>query len=76
MKKLSEKEKKAALSSLFLHMRQAELAIQGIIDQIDSSDYSSIDRPRRILRLKQVLLSLKIEYNNIKLRYGGNDSQN
>ena len=75
MKKLSEKEKKAALSSLFLNMRQAELAIQAIIDQVDSPNYSSLDRHRRILKLKQVLLSLKVEYNNIKLRYGGNDTQ-
>ena len=73
MEKLSKKEKKAIIASLSLQMKQAELAIQGIINQVNSPGYPSVDRSRRILKLKQVLLSLKVEYNNIKLRYGAND---
>jgi len=74
MKKLS-KEKKAILTSLAFHMKQIESSMFAIINEVDSDSYPSTDKSRRVARLKQILLSLKVEYNNIKLRYGGNDSQ-
>ena len=74
MKKLS-KEKKAILTSLAFHMKQIESSMFAIINEVDSDSYPSTDKSRRVARLKQILLSLKVEYNNIKLRCGGNDSQ-
>lgn len=74
MKKLSEKEKKAALASLAAHMRNAETSIYGMINELQLISYPSKEQHRRILRLKQILLSLKVEYNNIKLRCGGGDT--
>ena len=75
MKKLSDKEKKAAIASLAFHMHQIESSMLSIINEISIGGYPSVDKSRRVLRLKQILLSLKVEYNNIKLRYGGNDTQ-
>lgn len=76
MKKLSEEKRKAILLSLATHMSNIENSMKLIISEVDSSNYPSIDRKRRVLKLKQVLLALKVEYNNIKLRYGDNDTQN
>ena len=76
MKKLSDKEKKATLASLALHMKQVENSIYGMIKELRTEGYPASDRARRVLRLKQILLSLKVEYNNIKLRCGENDTQN
>ena len=45
-------------------MGQAETAIMKMISTTDGSA-----DPRRILKLKQALLSLKVEYNRIKMKY-------
>ena len=45
-------------------MHQAETAIIAMTSLVSGST-----EPRRILKLKQALLSLKVEYNRIKIRY-------
>ena len=74
MKKLSDKEKKAALLRLSIFMKKIEESVYGIINEINSSEYSSIDKNRRTIRLKQSLLGIKVEYNKIKLRYDKDDT--
>ena len=74
MKKLSDKEKKAALLRLSIYMKKIEESVYGIINEINSSEYSSIDKNRRTIRLKQSLLGIKVEYNKIKLRYDKDDT--
>ena len=61
---LSKKEKSKIKKQLELYMGQAETAIMKMISATDQSA-----DPRRILKLKQALLSLKVEYNRIKMKY-------
>jgi len=61
---LSKKEKSKIKKQLELYMGQAETAIMKMISTTDGSA-----DPRRILKLKQALLSLKVEYNRIKMKY-------
>lgn len=62
--KLSKAEKLRIKKRLELCMNQAESSILAMVSIIaESSDH------RRVLRLKQALLSLKVEYNRIKMQY-------
>ena len=64
LKKLSKKERLQIKAQLQACMQQAETAIITMTSLIHGST-----EPRRILKLKQALLSLKVEYNRIKMRY-------
>jgi len=61
---LSKTEKLRIRKHLELCMYQIESSVLSITTIIAGSS----DR-RRILKLKQALLSLKVEYNRIKMRY-------
>ena len=50
-------------------MSQAEKSINGLIYEVEQDGPLTIGQKRRILKIKQALLSLKVEYNNIKLKY-------
>ncbi len=63
-KKLSKDERHRIKKHLELCMSQAESAIISMTNII-----SGTTEHRRILKLKQALLSLKVEYNRIKIRY-------
>ena len=69
MRKLSEEEKSIILAKLQLHMKNLESSIAGIVNDLSSFGEMDINEKRRILKLKQLLLSLRVEYNKIKLRY-------
>jgi hypothetical protein len=75
MEKLSDTERKHALKKLRLHMNNIEQSIFGIISVLSNcrrdQEQNKLDlsEQRRILKLKQLLLSLRVEYNIIKLRY-------
>jgi len=69
MRKLSEEEKSVILAKLQLHMKNLESSIAGIVNDLSSFGEMDINEKRRILKLKQLLLSLRVEYNKIKLRY-------
>lgn len=69
MAKLSEKERKYILGKLQRHMNNIESAISGIVNDLTMHGSMDINEKRRVLKLKQLLLSLRVEYNNIKLRY-------
>ena len=61
---ISNTKKKRIRDRLDLHMRQAEHAIRAMITiTADSSDR------QRALKLKQSLLSLRVEYNRLRLKY-------
>jgi len=62
-------KKKEKLARLSFHMSQAEKSINGLIYEVEQDGPLTIGQKRRILKIKQALLSLKVEYNNIKLKY-------
>ncbi len=68
-KKLSKAEKLRIKKRLELSMFQIENAVISMTTVISGTT----DR-RRILKLKQALLSLKVEYNRIKMRYENEDN--
>ncbi len=63
-KKLSKTEKLHIEKQISACMNQVESSILSMILLIDETT----DK-RRILKLKQALLSLKVEYNRIKIQY-------
>ena len=63
-RKLSRAERLRIKKHLELCMSQAESAILSMVAITTGSTDC-----RRILRLKQALLSLKVEYNRIKMQY-------
>jgi hypothetical protein len=68
-KDISKAERLRIRKHLELCMRQAENAIISMTTVITGTTDS-----RRILKLKQALLSLKVEYNRIKMRYENEDN--
>jgi len=68
-KNISKAESRRIRKHLELCMRQAENAIISMTTVITGTTDS-----RRILKLKQALLSLKVEYNRIKMRYENEDN--
>ena len=63
-KKLSDTKKRRIRDSLDKHMQQAEQAIFSMITLTAGSN----DR-HKSLKLKQALLSLRVEYNRLRLKY-------
>ena len=60
----SSKHKKRVREMLDQNMRQADTAITSMINIITESQGS-----RKSLKLKQALLSLRVEYNRLRLKY-------
>lgn len=63
-KKLSKAERLRIKKQIGMCMYQAETAITNMTSIISGSTDA-----RRILKLKQALLTLRVEYNRIKIRY-------
>ena len=60
----SSKHKKRVREMLDQNMRQADTAITSMINIVAESQGS-----RKSLKLKQALLSLRVEYNRLRLKY-------
>ena len=63
-KKLSKEQKKILRERLDMYMHHADQAIQGMMQTV-----SETNSKHKALKLKQTLLSLRVEYNRLRLKY-------
>ena len=69
MGKLSKKERQNIQAKISTLIVQSDQAITSLVKEVSKLGDADAVSKRRILKLKQVLLSLRVEYNKIKLGF-------